>query len=80
MVKFKLAGRIRAEEKIAEGRGIRMLGWLRERYPAGRNWKKKKGFATIEYADGTLVEAELHWYEAQGVGRREMKIKQEVDE
>ena len=42
LVKFKLVGRIRAEEKIAEGRGIRMLGWLQERYPAGENWKKKK--------------------------------------
>ena len=45
-----------------------------------RKLEEKKGFATIAYADGTLVEAEWHWYEAQGVGRREMKIKQEVDE
>ncbi len=48
---------------------------LRETYGPGR-WRKRKGIATIRLANGALRLAELHWYEATGIGRREFKIKQ----
>jgi hypothetical protein len=47
---------------------------LRKRYGQGR-WRKRKGFAEIRLPSGELVRAELHWYEATGIGRYEMKIK-----
>jgi hypothetical protein len=32
----------------------------------------------IKLADGTICQAELHWYEAHGIGAREFKIKRIV--
>ena len=75
---FTIVGAMRDVESITSGRGIRELRRLRRAY-GGRRWRKQKGVATIELADGRLVVAELHWYEAHGVGRREMKIKQILD-
>ncbi len=72
---FRIVGAIRDAEIIATGRGIRELRRLRKAH-GGQRWRKLKGKATIELADGRHVVAELHWYEAHGVGRREMKIKQ----
>lgn len=71
---FEIVGPIRAIETIAVGRAIRHLRRLRRRYGAGR-WRKRKGMASVRLQDGTVHEAEIHWYEAHGVGRREMKIK-----
>ena len=71
---FELLGPIRASETIAAGRAIRQLRRLRRRYGAGR-WRKRKGVARVRLQDGTMHEAEVHWYEAHGIGRREMKIK-----
>ena len=51
--------------------GIRELGRLRKRYGPGR-WRKMKGVATIRLADGRVRRAELHWYEAHGIGRKEV--------
>ena len=65
-------------ELIAEGHGIRELQRLRRIY-SGTNWKKKKAFATIRFESGDVRYAELHWYEAHGVGKREMKIKTLLD-
>jgi hypothetical protein len=45
-----------------------------ERYGKGR-WRKKKGTATVKLKDGSLRLAEIHWYEAHGIGRRDIKIK-----
>ncbi|MDD2725098.1 MAG: hypothetical protein PHH59_13895 [Methylovulum sp.] len=42
-------------------------------------WRKRKGFATVRLQDGTLREAEIHWYEASGIGKREFKIKRYID-
>lgn len=39
------------------------------------HWRKRKGSAEIRLATGEIVRAELHWYEATGIGKREMKIK-----
>lgn len=43
------------------------------------NWRKRKGFATVRLQDGVLREAEIHWYEASGIGKREFKIKRYID-
>lgn len=75
---FRVVGRVRDVEIIAAGRGIRELRRLRKHH-GGQRWRKLKGVATIELADGRHVLAELHWYEAHGVGRREMKIKRILD-
>lgn len=74
MEHFQIVGDIRNVETIAVGRGIRDLPLLEKRFGKG-NWRKIKGFATVRLEDGTLREAELHWYEAHGIGKRWVKIK-----
>lgn len=71
---FKVVGRITQIEIIASGRGIREARRLRKLY-GGRNWRKLKGIAKVEFADGTICQAEIHWYEAHGIGTKEFKIK-----
>jgi hypothetical protein len=71
---FKIIGRISHVETIASGKGIREGKRLRKLYGPGR-WRKLKGTAAIELADGTICQAELHRYEAHGIGAREFKIK-----
>jgi hypothetical protein len=71
---FGVVGDISGIETIATGSGIRERGRLRKRYGPGR-WRKRKGFAEVRLQSGEIVRAELHWYEATGIGRREMKIK-----
>jgi hypothetical protein len=73
-VKFELVGEIRNVEVIASGRGIRVLSRLTRQFGVG-SWRKLKGAATIRLETGEVVEAELHWYEAHGIGKRRMKIK-----
>lgn len=72
---FQIVGPIANVETIAEGSGIRELGALRQRYGLGR-WRKKKGIATVQLPDGTTALAEVHWYEAHGVGKVKLKIKE----
>ncbi len=76
---FRIVGNISDVETIATGKGIRENRRLRKAY-GGSRWRKQKGTATIELADGTILLAELHWYEAHGVGSKEFKIKQLLDE
>ena len=71
---FEILSEIDGIETIAKGRGIRELSRLRKRYGKGK-WRKRKGFAQIRLKTGVSVRAELHWYEATGIGRREFKIK-----
>jgi hypothetical protein len=71
---FEIIGRIRDVETIAAGRTIRQLGRLRRRHGKGE-WRKRKGIATERLRDGTVHKAEVHWYEAHGIGRREFKLK-----
>ena len=73
-MEFEVVGDIKGIETIAAGSGIRELGRLRKRYGKGR-WRKRKGFAEIRLVSGEIAQAELHWYEATGIGRRELKIK-----
>lgn len=71
---FDILGPIREIEVIAVGASIRELPRLRRAYGSGR-WRKLKGRATIRTSSGDVREAEIHWYEAHGVGKREFKIK-----
>lgn len=71
---FEIVGEISDIETFASGSGIRERARLRRIYGAGR-WRKRKGIAMIRLPDGTVHQAELHWYEANGIGRREFKIK-----
>ena len=71
---FKILGEIEQAETIASGSGIREVARPRKRYGRGR-WRKRKGCAEVRLSDGTLARAEIHWYEATGIGKREFKIK-----
>jgi len=71
---FEIIGSIRNAESIAVGRGIRDLPRLRKQYGQGQ-WKKFKGFGTVCLKDGTVHTAEIHWYEAHGIGKKEIKLK-----
>jgi hypothetical protein len=75
---FEILGSIRGIEVIASGHGIRDLAVLQKHFGRG-NWRKVKGFATVRLADGRIAEAEIHWYEAHGIGRRWIKIKRYLD-
>jgi hypothetical protein len=72
---FKLVGEVTGIETIAVGRHIRQLERLQELYGKGR-WRKMKGYALVRLASGAVRQVELHWYEAHGIGRRNLKIKQ----
>ena len=71
---FELVGPVRDIEPIALGRAIRELARLRRRYGRSR-WRKLKGIARVRLIGGTIHTAEVHWYEAHGIGRKELKIK-----
>ena len=71
---FQIIGGIRSVETIGVGRRIRDLLRLRRAYGKAR-WRKMKGRATVNLRDGTVRQAEVHWYEAHGIGRRELKLK-----
>jgi len=71
---FQIIGSIRDVETIAIGRQVRDLARLRRAYGKAR-WRKMKGRATVKLRDGTVRQAEVHWYEAHGIGRRELKLK-----
>ena len=75
---FEIISEITDSEIIAKGRGIRDLARLRKKYGPG-NWRKLKGRATVRLEDGSIHYAELHWYEAQGIGRKRFKIKLTLD-
>ena len=75
---FEIIGEITDIETFAVGNSIRELPRLRRVYGSGR-WRKRKGIARIRLDDGTVADAEIHWYEAHGIGRKEMKIKRLLD-
>jgi hypothetical protein len=77
-VNFKIIGPIRASETFARGSGIRELKRLKRAY-GDAHWRKRKGNATIRLNSGVILEAEIHWYEASGIGKREFKIKRILD-
>lgn len=73
-----IVGEIHDVETITKSSRIRELPRLRRLFGRGR-WGKRKGIATVKLADGSILEAELHWYEASGIGKREFKIKRYVE-
>ena len=77
-MKFEIIGEIRAIETIASGHGVKILARLIRIYGRG-NWRKLKGLATVRFENGTIAEAEVHWFEAHGIGKRRMKVKRIVE-
>lgn len=75
---FEVIGEITDVETIAAGKAIRELKRLQKQYGQGR-WRKMKGIALVRLPSGRIRKAELHWYEAHGIGRREMKRKRYLD-
>ncbi len=75
---FEIIGEIEGTEAIAIGTSIRNIARLRKRYGTGR-WRKLKGTATVRLRSGAVRRAEIHWYEAHGIGRVKFKIKRYLD-
>lgn len=73
-MQFEIVGEITAVETFASGSGIREIARLRRIYGRGR-WRKRKGIAEVRLSNGSAYLAEIHWYEAAGIGRKEFKIK-----
>ena len=74
---IEIVGKVFDVQTIAQGKRIRELDRLLRVYGPGR-WRKRKGVARVRLPDGSVVSAEVHWYEAHGVGRKEFKIKKLV--
>jgi len=74
---FEIVGRIEGIEIIAVGGRIHDIMRLERQFGPGR-WRKLKGIAQVRLANGRIRKAEVHWHEAEGVGRRKMKIKRFV--
>ena len=75
---FEIVGKITDIETIAVGSSIRILPVLRRRFGKGR-WRKLKGIAQVRLYDGTIRLAEVHWFEAHGLGKGFMRIKRYLD-
>ena len=75
---FQVIGPVHEIERIAAGSGIRELDQLRKYYGRGR-WRKLKEIADVKLLDGSMRVAEVHWYEATGIGKKEFKIKRFLD-
>jgi hypothetical protein len=75
---FEIIGEIDAIENIAAGASVKVRSLLRKMYGRGR-WRKRKGIGTVRLPNGNIRRVELHWYEAHGIGRRDLKIKSYLD-
>lgn len=78
MASFEIISDITDEEVIAIGKSIRDLSRLRKLYGDGR-WRKMKGIAVVQLSNGRIRKAEIHWYEAHGIGRKEFKRKRYLE-
>ena len=74
---FEILGEMRDVETLTAGRGVYIRRYLERTYGRG-GWWKMKGIATVRLADGTICEAEIHWFEAHGIGRKDFKIKRVI--
>ena len=74
IVDLDLVSPIHPTGTIAVGSQIRELRRLTRAYGPGR-WRKCKGLALARFEDGSICCVELHWYEAHGIGRKEIKLK-----
>ena len=77
-MKFEIIGKISEIETIAVGNSIRDIARLRKVYGAGR-WRKLKGVAAVRLPDDAVCKAEVYWYAAHGIGKKEIKIKRIFD-
>jgi hypothetical protein len=75
---FEVLGEISGVRTIAVNLSIREKDRLKEQF-GGRRWRKLKGIALVRFPNGEVSRAELHWYEAHGIGRRKMKVKRVLD-
>jgi hypothetical protein len=71
---FEIIDDIRNIETIAVGSSITDIVRLRRQYGHGR-WRKLKGKTTVKFSNGDICQAEVHWYEAHGIGKKKMKVK-----
>jgi len=78
MKSFEIISEITNIETIAVGSAIRDIARLRKQYGQGR-WRKLKGIAMIRLASGRVRRAEIHWYEAHSIGKKEIKRKRYLD-
>jgi uncharacterized protein with ACT and thioredoxin-like domain len=77
MIGFEILSEIIDIETIATGRSVYIRRYLERTYGKGR-WRKMKGIATVQVAGGAICEAEIHWFEAHGIGRKDFKIKRVI--
>lgn len=77
-MKFEIIDEIQEIEIIAVGSSIRDLAYLQKMHGRGR-WRKLKGSAHVKLPNGNVRHVELHWYEAHGIGKRDIKIKRYLD-
>ena len=75
---FEIIDEIRDIETIAVNTSIHDLDRLKKMYGKGR-WRKLKGIARVRLGSGRIRLAELHWYEAHGIGKRDMRRKRYLD-
>lgn len=75
---FEIIGQITHVETFATGSSIREINRLRKLYGNGR-WRKRKGIARIRLREGSIHLAEVHWYEASGIGKKEFKVKRFIE-
>jgi hypothetical protein len=75
---FEIVDQITHVETFATASSILEIGRLKKRYGKGR-WRKRKGIARIRLRDGSIHLAEMHWYEASGIGKKEFKIKRFIE-
>ena len=75
---FEILGDIDDIEILAVGGRIRDIMRIQKQFGPGR-WRKLKGTATVRLLSGKVCNAEVHWYEAHGIGRKKMKIKRFLD-
>ena len=78
-MKFELVGDIEQVETLASGSSVKVRERLWKVYGRGR-WRKRKGVATVRLQNGKQRRVELHWYEAHGIGKKDFKIKNYLDE
>ncbi len=78
MISFQIIGAINDVETIASGSGIQILSVLQKRYGSGK-WRKRKGTALVRLRNDTVRYAEIHWFEAHGIGKKKIRIKRFLD-
>jgi len=75
---FEILGKITKVKIIAIGSKIRILPFLQRKYGSGR-WRKLKGVAQVKMSSGEVRFAEIHWFEAHGIGKKLLRIKTFLD-